>query len=54
MADLEMQMNAVERVKYYTHVDNESYEGKITHNRLHELLTLYCQASAQKHFNHHV
>ncbi|XP_033648066.1 ATP-binding cassette sub-family C member 9-like [Asterias rubens] len=27
MADLEMQMNAVERVKYYTHVDNESYEG---------------------------
>ncbi|XP_070559572.1 ATP-binding cassette sub-family C member 8-like [Ptychodera flava] len=27
MADTEMQMNAMERVEYYTHIDSEQYEG---------------------------
>ena len=29
VADTEMQMNSVERVKFYSNVENEEYEGKI-------------------------
>ena len=28
-ADLEIQMNSVERIKHYTHVENEDYGGEI-------------------------
>ncbi len=28
-ADIEMQMNAVERVKYYSNIHNEQYEGRL-------------------------
>ena len=31
MAELEMQMNAVERVKYYTNVENEHDDGMHVH-----------------------
>lgn len=27
-ADLELQMNAMERIRYYTEVENEEYDGK--------------------------
>ena len=53
VADLEMQMNAVERIKYYTNIENEAYDGMelkqalnwnqfSVSNKLSEILTYLC------------
>ena len=28
-ADMEMQMNAIERIEFYTNVEKEDYDGKL-------------------------
>ncbi len=43
MADTEMQMNAVERVKYYTMLTTEPYEGNLDNSEFEAPPTLcYC------------
>ena len=37
VTEMEMQMNATERIRYYTSIENEQYEGK------HECLPTQCR-----------